>query len=116
VVASFANVAAANQATTGERNAEGQLIRTSRGVPTIMPEQLYGWTSRLPKNRYNPYPAPGALNGIGREGMRSLGCDHIHNVERFPGGLAPPCLVQQPWNFQGRRASYPRLRRFRPAE
>ena len=115
IVASFANVAAANQSKPGGTGPDGEPLRSARGVPTLMAEQIFGIIRRLPTNRYNPYPAPGVLDGTGRGTLPSLGCGHIGNPYSLGNiGTAPPCVVQRPWELDGAARSYPHLERFRP--
>jgi phospholipid/cholesterol/gamma-HCH transport system substrate-binding protein len=110
-VMDFANLASALQATT--TNADGTRQHYLRTLIPITNESLYGQSSRPGTNRHNAYPAPGALEALAHgEPLEALDC---RNAGRggIPSllGSPPPCVVQQPWTFQGRTATYPQVRR-----
>lgn len=88
-------------------------IHAPAGVPAIWNETVAGWKSRLPSNRPNPYPKPGAALEMAKKGsLLSYDCRHTGNPELLPPtGLtgAPPCRTQGPWTFNGESRYYPRL-------
>jgi phospholipid/cholesterol/gamma-HCH transport system substrate-binding protein len=110
-VMDFANLASALQATT--KNPDGTSQHYLRTLIPITNEGFYGQSSRPGTNRHNAYPAPGALEALLHGGSyKALDCDNTHNGG-IPSllGSAPPCVVQQPWTFQGRTATYPQVQR-----
>jgi hypothetical protein len=63
---------------------------------------------RFGTNRHNPYLVPLGLLKLGSEGsLEAFDCSNTGN----PGSIepAPPCHVQQPLLFQGRRTAYPHV-------
>jgi virulence factor Mce-like protein len=90
----------------------GVVIGSASGLPTIWNETVSGWAKKLPTNRQEPYPKPGALLETGTIGvLKSYDCRNTGNRLYLPptGSGAPPCLVQGPWTFNGKTADYPRL-------
>jgi virulence factor Mce-like protein len=91
----------------------GVVVEYGSGVPTFWNETISGWKSKLPTNRQNPYPKPPyGLLDTGRIGvLKSYDCRHLGNPLYLPptGLGAPPCILQGPWTFDGKRAFYPRL-------
>jgi virulence factor Mce-like protein len=86
-------------------------------MPSFWNETLGGWVKRLPSNRPNPYPKPNSALDIARGGLKSFDCRQTGNRQYVPptgGNGAPPCILQGPWEFNGRSAFYPRLRRAAP--
>jgi hypothetical protein len=63
-----------------------------------------GHAKRLPSNRHNPYFAPEPLRKL-PQGMESFDCANAGNSTQ----KAPPCKVQPPLEFQGRRTAYPHI-------
>jgi phospholipid/cholesterol/gamma-HCH transport system substrate-binding protein len=91
---------------------EGKVVGTLNGVATIWNETISGWAHKLPTNRQEPYPAPGALLETGQIGvLKSYDCRNTGNPLWLPpiGLGAPPCILQGPWTFDGKTAYYPRL-------
>lgn len=87
------------------------LTHAAGAIPSIWNETLAGWKIRLPSNRPNPYPKPGAALEIAHGGLLSYDCRQLGNPDYFPptGGTgAPPCRLQGPWTFNGKAAYYPR--------
>lgn len=109
VVGSLANAA---QIQNGVLRAPGVgTIHYAAGAVTVWNETVGGWLRKLPTNRSNPYPAPDTENDIAHGGLRAFDCRNTGNPLVLPpiGTGAPPCLLQGPWEFNGRRAFYPRL-------
>ncbi|MEA2492212.1 MAG: phospholipid/cholesterol/gamma-HCH transport system substrate-binding protein [Thermoleophilaceae bacterium] len=109
LVASAANVAAASQATAPV--ADGRNLNYLRFVLPLTDESLVGQDQRQPGNRHNAYPAPGAWNAIGREGLAASDCRNLSNPQTAPpaGTGAPPCRVQGAWEFSGAKRYYPHV-------
>ena len=86
------------------------------GVPTIWNEAIGGWKKKLPTNRPNAYPKPGALKLKPLNYLKTFQCSHTGNILYLPptGTGMPPCNVQGPWEFDGKSAYYPRLQRAAP--
>jgi phospholipid/cholesterol/gamma-HCH transport system substrate-binding protein len=86
------------------------------GVPTIWNEAIGGWKKKLPTNRPNAYPKPGALELKPLGHLKTFQCSHTKNTLYLPptGTGMPPCLVQGPWEFDGKSRYYPRLDRAAP--
>lgn len=95
---------------------DGTVFHYGRAVATVWNELIAGWKRKLPTSRPFPYPKPGALNDIARNGfLRSYDCRHTKNPLYLPPiGRATPCVEQGPWTFDGRSAYYPRLLLDRP--
>jgi virulence factor Mce-like protein len=107
-ITTFANVA---QIFNGFMVGPGQrLVNYAAGIITVWNESIAGWVKRLPTNRGNTYPQPGALSYLSRGGLKSFDCRNIHNPEYLPPfGSVPPCREQGPWTFDGKTAYYPTL-------
>lgn len=111
-VSVFANVA---QITNGTFVGPGGLVHHyAPAIPTVWNETISGWKHKLPTNRQNPYPKPpDSLLDTGRLGyLKSYDCRHVGNPLIIPatgGQGAPPCVLQGPWEFNGKSAFYPRL-------
>ena len=85
------------------------------GIPTFWNETIAGYTHRLPTNRENAYPKPGAQQLIA-QGLQSYDCSNLHNPLLVPAfGGVPPCVQQGPWTFEGRTAYFPHLQPAAPA-
>jgi hypothetical protein len=90
----------------------GLVVGYIPGIPSIWNETIGGWTHKLPTNRQNPYPQPGALLETGQIGvLKAYDCRNTGNPLILPptGTGAPPCFLQGPWTFDGKTAYYPRL-------
>ena len=107
IVTQVANVASATQAV--ETTAGGKPRHYLRTIPIFAPEGLTVATERFGTNRYNPYLAPRALEKLS-SGLESFDCRHTGN-RAPPGTQAPPCKVQAPIEFRGRRTAFPQLKR-----
>jgi len=111
ILANFANVAAT---WAGRTIAPGGKRQGYLGAwLTVWNEITGGWTKKLPTNRSNPYPKPGPLgevfaknNGI----LEAYDCRNQGNPLILPAfGAAPPCKTQGAYEFNGKKAYYPRL-------
>ena len=63
---------------------------------------------RFGTNRHNPYLRPMGMLKLAT-GLESFDCQNENNPGS--GQPAPPCKVQEPIEFQGRRTAYPRVER-----
>lgn len=108
-VATLSNFATTTQAST--KRADGSRLHYLRILAPFSNEGPFGWARRHGTNRHNPYLRPGGLEDLGRGGLRSLSCANASNPTPMPplGSGAPPCLAQEPWEFRGKRRSYPHL-------
>lgn len=107
LIATFAGVAAATQGSepTGPGRPPVHYLRV---VPPFTPEGLLLADRRYGSNRHNPYFAPRALDKLA-QGLEAIDCSNADNpVKPQP---APPCKVQEPFEFRGRRTAYPQVRR-----
>lgn len=112
----FANVAAVSAGSFVGPG--GKVVGYATGLPTIWNETIAGWKRKLPTNRQNPYPKPPfGLLDTGRIGvLKSYDCRNTGNPSYLgpTGPGAPPCILQGPWEFNGKSAFYPRLSRAAP--
>ncbi|MCK9249797.1 MAG: MlaD family protein [Solirubrobacteraceae bacterium] len=77
---------------------------------TAWNEIVGGWTKKLPTHRSNPYPKPGRMDDFAKGGLRSYDCRNVNNPLVLPPfGAAPPCRLEGPYEFMGKKAYYPRL-------
>jgi phospholipid/cholesterol/gamma-HCH transport system substrate-binding protein len=105
LIATFANLAAATQAS--ERpTPDSDPLHYIRVVVPFGQESLVAADRRTGSNRHNPYLAPRGLAKL-PGGLDSFDCENTGN----PGDNqpAPPCRVQEPWPFQGGRTAYPHV-------
>ena len=118
VLAATVNLAAATEATTPLPAGGSQ--HYLRVMAQFNNEGAQIASQRLPTNRYNPYPAPGALSMAGGAPIAAFDCRNTSNPATLPvlAGAAnpgaPPCVTAQPWVFQGAARSYPHVEAFRP--
>ena len=114
ILAVAANVAAATQAST--ELPDGSQRRVLRTMIPLTNELIDGYKHRLASNRHNPYLRPGGLADLTNGTIRAFDCDNVDNAQTVPviGSGAPPCLVQEPWDFNGRRRSFPQAERDGP--
>jgi phospholipid/cholesterol/gamma-HCH transport system substrate-binding protein len=98
LVTSFANLSAATQASV-------KGLHYVRVVVPFTQEGYGGATTRLASNRHNPYFNPEPLRKL-QTGLESFDCSNAKGVATQD---APPCKVQQPMEFQGRRTAYPHV-------
>lgn len=106
VVTTLSNLAASTQGS--ERTAAGQpALHYIRALVPFTSEGAVVNDKRYGTNRHNPYLLPLGLLKLGDGGLESFDCSNTGN----PGGgeAAPPCKVQQPLEFQGRRTAYPHV-------
>ena len=114
LVTVFANVAAAAQDTFRVPGAR-EALHYLRVLIPITTEAFVTQSRRLPSNRHNAYFRPRALDELSR-GLASFDCRHLGNPPTYPviGTGVPPCRVQEPPEFRGRRGAFPRLERNAP--
>ncbi|MFL5896270.1 MAG: MlaD family protein [Thermoleophilaceae bacterium] len=105
LIKSFANVAAATQATAPSETGSGAPLHYIRVVAPFTQEGYAGQPKRLASNRHNPYFNPGALRKLA-SGLEAFDCQNASGQETEP---APPCKVQVPLDFQGKRLAYPHV-------
>lgn len=113
LVSGAAIVAAATNYLTPGPN--GQPMRALRVLSPLWSEGILGAEQRSPTNRYNPYHAPGALAKLAT-GLESFSCKHTSNPAnaQSSGAQAAPCLQAQPWTFDGKARSFPRVEQLAP--
>jgi hypothetical protein len=104
LVTSFANLSAATQATAPSQ-AGGKPVHYLRVVVPFTQEGLTFQGKRLASNRHNPYFTPEPLLKL-PQGLEAFDCANAGGAETEP---APPCKVQPPLEFQGRRTAYPHV-------
>ena len=103
LVAEISQLAASTQG--AESPAAGQPpIHYIRALVPFTSEGLVVQDRRYGTNRHNPYLLPLGLLKL-REGLDSFDCSNTSNPGS--GDPAPPCRVQTPLEFQGRRTAYP---------
>ena len=71
-------------------------------------EGLVASDQRYGTNRHNPYFVPGGLADLSK-GLKAFDCSNAGN-QSPPAQQAPPCRLQSPQEFQGRRKGYPHVR------
>ena len=105
LVTSLGDLAASTQAS--ERPAAGQdPIHYLRALVPFTSEGAVAEDRRFGTNRHNPYFLPMGLLKL-QEGLESFDCSNQGNPGS--GEPAPPCKVQQPLEFQGRRTAFPHV-------
>jgi phospholipid/cholesterol/gamma-HCH transport system substrate-binding protein len=105
IVSAIANLAASTQgAEPGV--AGGPPLHYIRALVPFTAEGLAVNDRRYGTNRHNPYLVPLALLKLG-SGLEAFDCENVNNPGS--GEPAPPCRVQQPLDFQGRRTAYPHV-------
>jgi virulence factor Mce-like protein len=110
IVANFANVASANQASLPKVG--GGVQHTLRALVPLSNEDLLGAPSREPTNRHNPYFAPRQLDQLST-GLPSWDCRNTSNGLNVPplGSAPAQCKTMSPWTFRGQTRQYPHLER-----
>jgi hypothetical protein len=103
LITSFANLAAATQGAAPSQPG-GDPVHYLRVVVPFTQEGFAGQGKRLPSNRHNPYFNPEPLLKL-PQGLDSFDCRNAGSGTQ----KAPPCKVQQPLDFQGRRTAYPHV-------
>jgi phospholipid/cholesterol/gamma-HCH transport system substrate-binding protein len=106
LVTQTANVASSTQAT--ELTRAGERRHYLRTVIPFTPEGLVTANQRFGTNRHNPYFAPRALDQLA-SGLPAIDCRNTGN-QSPPGTQAPPCRLQPPVKFRGRRTSFPQVK------
>ena len=101
-----ANLAASTQGAEKARP-NGKPIHYLRALVPFRMEGLAIQGRRAASNRNTPYFAPRALDKL-KTGLESFDCRHASNPPIQP---APPCKVQNPFEFRGRRTAYPHVLR-----
>jgi phospholipid/cholesterol/gamma-HCH transport system substrate-binding protein len=101
----IANLAASTEAAQPSV-AGGPPLHYIRTLVPFTGEGLAVQAKRYGTNRHNPYLLPLALLKLG-SGLESFDCQNTGNPGS--GEPAPPCKVQQPLDFQGRRTAYPHV-------
>lgn len=88
-----------------------KLLPYGTGFPTVWNEAIGGYEKKLPTNRPNPYPKPGALKLAPTGHLNAFQCRHTGNPLLLPptGSGTPPCTEQGPWTLLGKTAYYPAL-------
>jgi hypothetical protein len=111
LIATVANSAAANQATSPGIN--GEPAHYLRSMVPVTEESLVGYEKRLPSNRHNAYFAPGELANLKKGGLLAADCRNTANPQLVPviGSGAPPCKLQPPWRFGGETRYFPHVAR-----
>jgi ABC-type transporter Mla subunit MlaD len=107
IVATFANLAAATQAS--ERPSAGaDPLHYLRVVVPFTAEGAVVQDQRFGTNRHNPYLRPMGMLKL-PTGLESFDCENVNN----PGSGQPqyPCKTQEPLEFQGRQTAYPHVER-----
>jgi virulence factor Mce-like protein len=106
IVTTIANLAASTQAS--EQTGAGQpQLHYLRALVPFTAEGAAVQDRRFGTNRHNPYFVPLALLKL-RQGLDSFDCSNTGNPGS--GEPAPPCRVQTPLLFQGRRTAFPRVK------
>jgi phospholipid/cholesterol/gamma-HCH transport system substrate-binding protein len=94
-------------ATESSAGAEGRHIL--RVVIPLNPEGFGIYSGNpLPDNRHNPYSKPGYLDDLGHPFLKAFDCE---NTGGPSGGMAPPCVAQGPFAFNGFLGDYPQVHR-----
>jgi virulence factor Mce-like protein len=109
VVSMFTNLGASTQGAE-PAVAGGEPLHYIRALVPFTLEGGAVQAQRFGTNRHNPYLRPLGMLKL-PEGLESFDCQNVGN----PGGAepAPPCKVQKPLLFQGRRTAYPHVERAR---
>lgn len=104
VAQALANAAASAQASG--KATDGRTVRYLRTVVAVTEHSGANATTRSPTVRSNAYAVPGALQAMATGSLRAFDCTGAR-----PGAVSPPCLTQEPVEFQGRRRAYPHVER-----
>ena len=105
LITSFANLAAATQGAAPSQPG-GDPVHYLRVVVPFTQEGFAGQAKRLPSNRHNPYFNPEPLLKL-PQGLDSFDCSNTSNPSSPEP--APPCRVQQPLLFGGKRLAFPHV-------
>ena len=101
-------LAAATQATAGQGANERHVLRV---VIPLLPEGLALYQDRAPTNRHNAYAKPGYLDRVGNPHPLAFDCG---NAIGNGFGIAPPCVEQGPFSFNGVSSDFPQVKRAAP--
>jgi len=104
ITAQISLVAASTQA-SAPPSAGLPPIHYLRALPPISAEAAAVQGKRLGSNRSNPYLVPLALLKL-PGGLDAFDCSNVNNPGNEP---APPCKVQQPLLFEGKRLAFPHV-------
>jgi phospholipid/cholesterol/gamma-HCH transport system substrate-binding protein len=107
VVNFFAKGAAASNAVTYNAGT-GKPVHAIRLYVPVNAEALTLYPARPGANRFNPYPAPGALNEFAKT-LETFDCRHRLNPSIPVLSAAIPCREQEPIEFQGKKQALPQL-------
>ena len=105
LITSFSNLASASQGQQAIKGG-GDPLKVLRVVVPFLAEGLVAYDRRIPSNRHNPYFGPEPLRKLAT-GLESWDCSHTGNPG--PSEEAPPCRLQEPLEFQGRRNAFPHV-------
>jgi hypothetical protein len=105
VVSAFAGLASSTQASE-RQSAGGPRLHYIRALVPFTAEGLVVNGRRYGTNRHNPYLRPMGMLKL-RGGLDSFDCQNVNNPGS--GQPTPPCRVQKPLLFQGRRTAYTRV-------
>jgi len=107
IVTTLSNLAVSTQAS--ERPSAGaDPIHYLRALVPFTAEGAVVTAQRFGTNRHNPYLLPLGMLKLQTGGaLESFDCSNTGNPGS--GQPAPPCRVQQPLSFQGRRTAYPHV-------
>lgn len=111
LVGAIATTAAVAQGSV--RQPGGDLLHYMRVVIGLTNESLVGAPKRLPTNRHDAYPAPGALGALADpKGLQAFSCANTADPPGLPvvGFGTPACRQAPPWTFRGRTRQFPDLR------
>lgn len=112
LISSWPAIAASTQMTTQRPGEEP--LHYFRAILPVTDENFVVHRKRSGTSRPNAYPAPRWLDRMAT-GLQSFDCRHTANPRTVAGtGDAPPCLTQDPVEFQGERKSFQRLVRAAP--
>jgi virulence factor Mce-like protein len=115
----FANPASATHATA--KGADGRRFHYLRQTLPLNPESLAVWPERLKTNRANPYQTPGwatdprtmtVLDGRNcTKGLSGASVGGFLAQALVDAKAAPACAVATPQDLDGRRTTFPQVRR-----
>ena len=104
LVSQLAGVAAATQGSQAAGAAHP--LHYIRVVAPFTSEGPAAQSKRLGSNRHNPYFNPEPLLKL-KTGLESFDCQNASSGPQTEA--APPCRVQPPLDFEGRRTAYPHV-------
>ena len=107
IVTAFAGVAAATQWQLPSA-ADGEPLHVLRALVPFIAEGFVVAPERFGSNRHNPYFRPRALDKLTTQ-LEAIDCENVDN-QPAPEP-APPCVVQEPLDFRGRKTAFPQIRK-----